>query len=91
MSHCPINATFTVSGSFNTGKVSLMTKRHTESVEIEKWLKKEIVRDFLHAGEEILFVNSICYHEMSVLRLTPKLFYNHLVILLVMPRVTELS
>ena len=53
--------------------------------------EKKIARDFLHAGKEILFVNSICYHAMPVLRLNPKLLYNHLVILLVMPRVTELS
>ena len=53
--------------------------------------EKKIAGDFLHAGEEILFVNSICYLEISVLRLIPKFLYNHLVILLVMPRVTELS
>ena len=38
------------------GKVSLMTKRNTES--IEKRLKKETAGDFLHAGEEMLFINS---------------------------------
>ena len=40
------------------GEVSLMTKRNTESIEIEKWLKKEIAGDFLRAGEEMLFINS---------------------------------
>ena len=64
------NATFTVSSSFNMdsgGKntaeekgnlVSLMMKRNTVSVEIEKRLKKETARDFLCAYEEMLFVNS---------------------------------
>ena len=40
------------------GIVSLMTKRNTENKEIEKRLKKEIAGDFLHAGEEMLFINS---------------------------------
>ena len=40
-------------------KVSLMTKRNTESIEIEKWLKKAIAGDFLCAlGEAMLFVDS---------------------------------
>ena len=37
--------------------LSLMMKRNIQSVEKEKRLKKEI-RDFLHAGEEMLFINS---------------------------------
>ena len=32
-------------------------EKHTESTEKDKQLKKEI-RDFLHAGEEMLFINS---------------------------------
>ena len=40
------------------GKVSLMTKRNTESVEIEKRLKKGIAGDFLCTDEEMLFVDS---------------------------------
>ena len=40
------------------GIVSLMTKRNTESKEIEKRLKKEIAGDFLQAGKEMLFINS---------------------------------
>ena len=40
------------------GIVSLMTKRNTESIEIEKWLKKEIAGYFLRAGKEMLFINS---------------------------------
>ena len=36
-------------------KVSLTVKR---SIEIEKWLKKEIAGDFLCAGDEMLFVDS---------------------------------
>ena len=43
----------------NTSKVSLMTKRNTKSIEIEKWLKKEIAREFIPAGEEILFIDNI--------------------------------
>ena len=69
----------------------MTTETHREHRYREMTEEKKIAGDFLHVGEEILFVNSICYHAMSVLRLTPKLFYNHLVILLVMPRVTELS
>ena len=68
-SHAPSNATFTVFSSFNMdsggedtteekGKVSLMMKRNTESIEIEKQLKKEIARGLLRAGEEMLFINS---------------------------------
>ena len=51
-------------GSESTAKekikvLSLMTKRNTESVELEKWLKKAIAGDFLCAsGEVILFVDS---------------------------------
>ena len=33
-------------------------EKYTESKEIEKRPKKEIVGDFLHAGEEMLFINS---------------------------------
>ena len=70
----PSNATLTVSSSScsttwilavrvllrRKDKVSLMTKRNTESVEIEKWLKKAIAGDFLCAsGEVMLFVDSM--------------------------------
>ena len=75
----------------NTGKVSLMTKRNAESIEIEKWLKKEISGDFLCAGDDILFVNSIMLPCNVCTQAHPKIGYNHLVILLVMSRVTELS
>ena len=69
----PSNATLTISSSSCSttwilavrvllrikDKVSLMTKRNTESVEIEKWLKKAIAGDFLCAsGEAMLFVDS---------------------------------
>ena len=43
------------------GKVSLTTKRNTESVEIEKRLSEaglEIAGDFLCASEEMLFIDS---------------------------------
>ena len=33
-------------------------KRSTDSIKIEKQLKKETARDFLHADEEMLFVDS---------------------------------
>ena len=42
----------------NTDKVSLMTKRNTKSIEIKKWLKKQIAGDFLRAGNDILLVDS---------------------------------
>ena len=66
----PSNATFTVSSSFNmdsgredTTEEKRQSKlndeeKYTESLEIEKRLKKEIAGDFLHAGEEMLFINS---------------------------------
>ena len=60
----PSNATFTVSSSLNMdsggkdtaeekGKASSMSKRRTESVEIEKQLKKEMTRDFLRPRDVV--------------------------------------
>ena len=52
------------------GKVSLTTKRNTESIEIEKRLKKGIAGDFLRAGEEMLFVNSkVSWSQNSLFQL----------------------
>ena len=67
----PCFPTLPVSNSFNMdsgseamivlrrkGVVSLTMKRNTESVEIEKRLKKEIAVDFLRVGKEMLFADS---------------------------------
>ena len=61
------NATFTVSNSFNMDSCGEDTAKEIrqsklddevkqESIEIEKWLKKEVAGDFLLADEEMLFV-----------------------------------
>lgn len=44
-------------GNMSLSLTMINEEKHTESIEMEKWLKKEI-GNFLHAGKEMLLVDS---------------------------------